>query len=133
MSGDSQRDDLVGLFFHMGGHLGAVSGEIVGAAQGLYLVRREGAAHLELMELDDLRSARFFTPADWSKAGHTIAGQASDSGAANAAPSLMARVGDAVPTTADATSQNVSAQDAGATAKPTEPPKRRFLDQIKRR
>ncbi|MEM8627174.1 MAG: hypothetical protein AAGF32_04460, partial [Pseudomonadota bacterium] len=57
------HDDLVGLHFEMGGHLGAMRGQILGMAKQLYLVRREGADHLELMELDDLRSAKFFESA----------------------------------------------------------------------
>ena len=56
----SEQDALIGLRFELSGGLGKMSGDIVGKAGPLYLVRREGADHLELLELDDLKSARFF-------------------------------------------------------------------------
>jgi hypothetical protein len=37
-----------------------MAGRVVGKAAGLYLVQREGAEHMELLDLDDLRSAKFF-------------------------------------------------------------------------
>jgi len=54
------NDALVGLRFEVSGGLGRMAGRIVGKAGGLYLVRKDGAAHLELLALDDLRSAKFF-------------------------------------------------------------------------
>ena len=57
----SESDDaLVGLRFEVSGGLSRMSGRILGKAAGLYLVRRDGAAHLELLSLDDLRPAKFF-------------------------------------------------------------------------
>jgi hypothetical protein len=57
---DSGDDSLVGLRFEVSGGLGRMSGRIVGKAGALYLVRKEGANHLELLALDDLRSAKFY-------------------------------------------------------------------------
>lgn len=57
------NDALVGLRFEVSGGLGRMAGRVVGKAGGLYLVRKDGAAHLELLALDDLRSARFFEDA----------------------------------------------------------------------
>ena len=57
----SEDDDvLVGLRFEVSGGLGRMSGRIVGKAGALYLVQKHGAEHLELLELDDLRSAKFY-------------------------------------------------------------------------
>ncbi len=53
-------DSLVGLRFELSGGLGKMAGEIVGRAGELYLVQRDGADHLELLELSDLRSAKFY-------------------------------------------------------------------------
>ena len=53
-------DVLVGLRFEVSGGLGRMSGRIVGKAGGLYLVQKQGAEHLELLALDDLRSAKFY-------------------------------------------------------------------------
>ncbi|MEO0619897.1 MAG: hypothetical protein AAFZ01_11550 [Pseudomonadota bacterium] len=53
-------DAIVGLRFELSGGLGRMSGHVVGTVQDLYLVQREGDDHLELLELSDLRAARFF-------------------------------------------------------------------------
>lgn len=53
-------DDLVGLHFEVSGGLGRMSGRVVGKAGALYLVQKQGSDHLELLELDDLRSAKFY-------------------------------------------------------------------------
>ncbi len=58
----ADEDALVGLRFELSGGLGKMAGDIVGKAGGLYLIRRDGAAHLELIELDDLRGAKFYVP-----------------------------------------------------------------------
>jgi len=55
-----ETDILVGLRFELSGGVGKMSGDIVGRAGDLYLVQRHGAEHLELLELSDLRSARFY-------------------------------------------------------------------------
>ena len=57
---DGDDDALVGLRFEVSGGLGRMSGRIEGKAGGLYLVRKEGAGHLELLAMDDLRSAKFY-------------------------------------------------------------------------
>ncbi|MEZ5773851.1 MAG: hypothetical protein R3D33_03865 [Hyphomicrobiaceae bacterium] len=54
-------DALIGLRFEVGGGLGRMSGRVVGKVGHLYLVERTGAGYLELLELDDLRSAKFYT------------------------------------------------------------------------
>ena len=56
----SEDDALIGLRFELSGGLGKMAGEVVGKVGALYLVRRDAADHLELLELDDLRSARFY-------------------------------------------------------------------------
>ncbi|MEL7542176.1 MAG: hypothetical protein AAGJ70_00210, partial [Pseudomonadota bacterium] len=53
-------DAIVGLRFELSGGLGRMSGQVIGTVQDLYLVQRDGADHLELLELSDLRAARFF-------------------------------------------------------------------------
>jgi hypothetical protein len=53
-------DALVGLRFEVGGGLGRMSGRVLGKVGNLYLVQKSGAEHMELLELDDIRSARFF-------------------------------------------------------------------------
>jgi hypothetical protein len=53
-------DALVGLRFEVGGGLGRTSGRIVGKAGALYLVQKTDAEHMELLALDDLKSAKFF-------------------------------------------------------------------------
>ena len=62
----SDDDVLVGLRFEVSGGLGRMSGRVAGKAGSLYLVQKEGALHFELLELDDLRSAKFYreTPAE---------------------------------------------------------------------
>ena len=57
---DDGGDVLVGLRFEVSGGLGRMSGCIVGKAGALYLVQKLGAEHLELLALDDLRSAKFY-------------------------------------------------------------------------
>ena len=66
----SEDDVLVGLRFEVSGGLGRMSGRVVGKAGPLYLVQKQGAEHLELLALDDLRSAKFFRdqPAETSEA-----------------------------------------------------------------
>lgn len=54
------EDALVGLRFEVGGGLGRMSGRILGKAGSLYLVQKTDAEHLELLTLDDLRSAKFY-------------------------------------------------------------------------
>jgi len=53
-------DVLIGLRFEVSGGLGRMSGRVVGRTGTLYLVQKDGAEHLELLELDDLRPAKFF-------------------------------------------------------------------------
>lgn len=53
------NDALVGLRFELNGGLGRMAGVVVGKAGALYLVQRDDAQHLELLELSDLRSAKF--------------------------------------------------------------------------
>ena len=53
-------DALVGLRFEVSGGLGRMAGRVLGKAGALYLVRKDGAAHLELLGIDDLRSAKFY-------------------------------------------------------------------------
>ena len=53
-------DALVGLRFELNGGLGRMAGVVVGKAGDLYLVQRNETEHMELLELTDLRSARFF-------------------------------------------------------------------------
>ena len=53
-------DVLVGLRFEVGGGLGRTTGRVVGKAGTLYLVLKTDAEHMELLTLDDLRSAKFF-------------------------------------------------------------------------
>lgn len=59
-----EPDALVGLRFEVGGGLGKMSGRILGRVRHLYLIQRAGAEHLELIELDDLRSAKFYVDAE---------------------------------------------------------------------
>ncbi len=54
------EDVLVGLRFEVSGGLGRMSGRVIGKTGTLYLVQKEGAQHLELLELDDLRPAKFY-------------------------------------------------------------------------
>ncbi len=54
------NDVLVGLRFEVSGGLGRMSGRVVGRTGTLYLVQKDGAEHLELLELDDLRPAKFY-------------------------------------------------------------------------
>lgn len=53
-------DALVGLRFEVGGGLGRMSGRVVGKVGSLYLVHKTDAEHMELLTLDDLRSAKFY-------------------------------------------------------------------------
>lgn len=53
-------DALVGLRFEVGGGLGRTSGRVIGKAGALYLVQKTEADHMELLTLDDLRSAKFY-------------------------------------------------------------------------
>ena len=67
-----EDDVLVGLKFEVSGGLGRMSGRVVGKAGPLYLVQKQGAEHLELLALDDLRSAKFFrdSPAELAEPAH---------------------------------------------------------------
>ena len=68
-------DALVGLRFEVSGGLGRMSGRVLGKAGALYLVQKQGVEHLELLQLDDLRSAKFYLdPPD--AAAHTAAPEA---------------------------------------------------------
>jgi len=60
---DRDEDALVGLRFEVSGGLGRMSGRILGKAGALYLVQRQGAEHMELLALDDLRPAKFYADA----------------------------------------------------------------------
>ncbi len=53
-------DALVGLRFEVGGGLSRMSGRILGKTAGLYLVQKVGADYCELLQIDDLRSAKFY-------------------------------------------------------------------------
>lgn len=59
----SEPDALIGLRFEVGGGLGRMTGRVLGKAGHLYLVQKTDADFLELLELDDLRSAKFFADA----------------------------------------------------------------------
>jgi hypothetical protein len=103
----TEVDALVGLRFEVGGGLGRMSGTIVGKAGQLYLVQKAGADFLELLQLDDLRSAKFYHM--------TVVATGSSAGQAEAA--------------------EVPAQDAAEAAARTEAPepvKRRLADQLRR-
>lgn len=54
------EDALVGLKFEVGGGLGRTSGRILGKVGALYLVQKTDSDHMELLALDDLRSAKFY-------------------------------------------------------------------------
>jgi hypothetical protein len=54
------EDVLVGLRFEVSGGLGRMAGRVIGKTGALYLVQKDGAEYLELLELDDLRSAKFY-------------------------------------------------------------------------
>jgi len=95
-------DVLVGLRFEVSGGLGRMSGRIVGKAGGLYLVQKQGAEHLELLALDDLRSAKFYREV-----------------AAEPPPVAVPEPG-------------ASTADTGATANETGPGRRRLADQIRK-
>lgn len=56
---NTTSDALVGLRFELNGGLGRMAGVVVGKAGDLYLVQRDETDHMELLELSDLRSARF--------------------------------------------------------------------------
>ena len=58
----TEPDALVGLRFEVSGGLGRMSGIVVGKVGELYLVQKSGSGHMELLMLDDLRSAKFFEP-----------------------------------------------------------------------
>ena len=58
----TEPDALVGLRFEVSGGLGRMSGIIVGKVGDLYLVQKSSSGHMELLMLDDLRSAKFFEP-----------------------------------------------------------------------
>lgn len=66
-------DALVGLRFEVGGGLGRMTGRVLGKVGRLYLVQKAGAEHMELLELDDLRSAKFY--ADAPVPAETAAGE----------------------------------------------------------
>ena len=75
----SEDDVLVGLRFEVSGGLGRMSGRVVGKAGPLYLVQKQGAEHLELLALDDLRSAKFFRDQPAEPSGATVNDAASES------------------------------------------------------
>ena len=54
-------DALIGLRFEVSGGLGKMMGRVLGKVGSLYLVQKSGAAYFELLEIDDLRSAKFFS------------------------------------------------------------------------
>ena len=56
----TELDALVGLRFEVSGGLGRMSGIVIGKVGGLYLVQKTGSEHMELLMLDDLRSAKFY-------------------------------------------------------------------------
>lgn len=56
----SEPDALIGLRFEVGGGLGRMTGRVLGKAGHLYVVQKTDADYFELLELDDLRSAKFF-------------------------------------------------------------------------
>ena len=60
----TELDALIGLRFEVSGGLGRMSGVVVGKVGGLYLVQKTGSEHLELLMLDDLRSAKFYEPVE---------------------------------------------------------------------
>jgi len=125
---DRQEDDsLVGMWFEMGGGLGRMTGRIHGKAGELYLIQRDGVQHFELMELDDLRAARFFAAGGQGQQS-TGAGTASQAGAGTERTAIRngARAD-------NADSQGAGAQGAGmADGDNGQGKKRRLGDQIRR-
>jgi len=113
------EDALVGLWFEVGGGLGRIGGQIIGKAGPLYLVRKEDAEHLELVELDDLRSAKFFERSSVMK----------DKANADKTPSPAAAPDDL---------KQAAHSEDGPTGKPADPAldqapqKRRLSEQIRR-
>lgn len=75
-------DALVGLRFEMSGGVGRMSGLVLGKAGDLYLVQRDGVDYSELLELSDLRTARFFG----AKGGVSAAARSSSPSSASARP-----------------------------------------------
>lgn len=141
-------DALIGLWFEVGGGLGRMSGQVVGKARDLYLVRRDGSEHLELLQLDDLRSGRFYPKRP--KGDATTAGKPSTSSNLHEAAPVQAADRDITPSDFVRTSNIPSMDtDAPARAQPVasgspapsasivesaEPaaPRRRLFDQIRR-
>jgi hypothetical protein len=84
----SNEDALIGLRFEVSGGLGRMTGRIIGKAAHLYLVQKTGAEHFELLELEDLRSAKFFADLPVASA------EAEAPPAAPAEPSMRRRLSD---------------------------------------
>lgn len=105
----SDSDALVGLDFEVGGGLGRMTGRIIGKVGHHYLVQKAGSDYMELLDLDDLRSAKF------RRAGETAVS------------------GDAATASADLVVAEPSPR-AKAESVPAQPPapRRRLSDQLKK-
>ncbi|MEL6288308.1 MAG: hypothetical protein AAFQ42_12615 [Pseudomonadota bacterium] len=88
-------DAIVGLRFEVSGGLGRMSGRVLGRVQDLYLVQRDGLEHSELLELGDLRPARFFAPDPATRRG--VTGRATPIAAAPPSPEQAAATAPSVP------------------------------------
>ena len=80
----TELDALVGLRFEVSGGLGRMSGIVLGKVGGLYLVQKAGSEHMELLMLDDLRSAKFYEPVEVVAASTTA--EPADAAPAKPAP-----------------------------------------------
>ena len=136
-------DALIGLWFEVGGGLGRTSGQIIGKAQNLYLVRRDGASHLELLQLEDLKSGRFFpnqpsgTEAAPAAAAETVAPSAPKQKTdgfvrTNEIPPLAEPTPEVSHAPATAASAPKPSPTPATESPPTGEPKRRLSDQIRR-
>lgn len=126
--GQGEDDVLVGLEFELTGGLGRMAGRIVGKANGLYLVQREGADHFELMDVDDLRGARFF------KAGtaRAPAGAAAEALAVNRGLLAAKRQAEATSAPGPGAPQPAAKAAGDPAAEPAEGGQRRLGDQIRK-
>jgi hypothetical protein len=108
----NDNDALIGLRFEVGGGLSRMTGRVLGKTGGLYLVQKTDCDYCELLQLDDLRSAKFY----WD-APETAAAKPADSAVttpADPAPPISAESGD---------------KDPEAAASPG---RRRLADQLRR-
>ena len=127
-------DALVGLRFELNGGLGQMSGDIVGKAVTRYLVRKDGASFFELMDLEDLRSAKFFEASNLKKSASNSARDASRKDHNGKVDPTVRR-----PSVASVTAPQQPMEVAAATSQksnsasaPAKPAKRRISEQLRR-